>query len=210
VTRVLLVDDHALVRRGVRQLLADEVPEVEVEEASTAAEAEQRLLAGGFDLAIVDLNLPDQSGLSLLTVAGTLANPPAILILSVYPESDFGLRCLRLGASGYLCKEGVAEELVAAVRKALAGGRTLSPGLAGRLAGDASDAPPPSPLELLSDRELQVLRLVSAGASLREIAVQLALSEKTVASYRARLAEKLGLSTNVALTRFALRHRLVD
>lgn len=209
-TRALLVDDHAMVRRGARQLLTEELPGLVIEEAATAAEGCAKLQGAPFDLAIVDLNLPDRSGLTVLAAARALRPPTPVLILSVYPESAFAMRCLKLGAAGYLSKEGAAEELTGAVRRVLAGERCLSPGQAARLAGPPGALAPASVVEGLSERELEVLRRVALGRSLREIAAGLGISEKTVASYRARLSDKLGISTNVELTRFALQHRLVD
>ena len=213
-SRALVVDDHVMIRRGVRQLLADELPDLEVVEAASAEAAEALLAAQTFDLALVDVNLPGRSGLALVQAVRSLRPGLPVLVLSVHPESELALRCLRLGAAGYLCKDGAAETLVEAVRTVLAGGRHVTPDLAGRLAERHGEpdpqAPAASPLECLSERELQVLRLVSRGFSLKAIAQRLGISEKTVASYRARLSEKLGVSTNVELTRLALLNRLVD
>jgi DNA-binding NarL/FixJ family response regulator len=213
-TRVLVVDDHALVRRGVRQLLGDELSHLTIEESATVEAALERIEGAPFDLVIVDLNLPGRQGLAILeALRGRPAAPP-ILVLSVYPEGEFALRCLRLGAAGYLSKDGAAEELVTAVRRVLAGGRyvtaSLAERLAGLLSGPPSGAAAASPLDVLSERELEVLRLVAAGLTLKEIAGRLGLSEKTVASYRARLSEKLQLPSAVDLTRFAARHHLLD
>jgi DNA-binding NarL/FixJ family response regulator len=133
-----------------------------------------------------------------------------VLVVSAYPEGEFAIRCLRLGAAGYVTKDSAADELVAAARKALAGGRYVSAALAERLAGVISGLERPAPHEALSRRELEVLQLVARGRTLKEIAAALQIAEKTAATYRARISEKLGLSSNVELTRYALRHGLGD
>jgi len=133
-----------------------------------------------------------------------------VLILSMSPEEDYALRALKLGAAGYLTKQSASDELITAIRKALAGGKYVTASLAEKLASALSGESPGTPHEALSNRELQVLRLIAAGKTLKEIASELSLSEKTIGTYRARLAEKLRLSTNVELTRYALQNRLAD
>jgi DNA-binding NarL/FixJ family response regulator len=209
-TRVLIVDDHAVVRRGLEQTLAEELPGAVARGAGTAAEALELLGRERFELALVDLNLPGRDGLSLLEEIRRLHPQLPTLVVSAYPEEEFAVRCLRLGAAGYLTKVSAADELGAAARKALAGGKYVTASLAEKLAavvgGDAARAPH----EALSTREMQVLKLVASGRSLKEIAAELHLSEKTIATYRARLSEKLQVSSNVDLTRYALRNKLVE
>ncbi len=208
--RVLIVDDHEVVRRGLRQVLQDGFPSCQFGEAGNFDDARQQLADGPWDLALLDINLPGRSGLELLEHSRREWPRLPILMLSASPEEEFATRCIRLGASGYLAKTSAASELVVAARRVMEGGRYASPALGERLAamigGDLSAAPH----ETLSHRELEVLRLVSQGRSLKQIAADLGLAEKTVATYRARLGEKLRLSTNVELTRYALRHGLVD
>lgn len=208
-TRILIVDDHEVVRRGLRHILADGLPGCAVEEAGTVAEGRAAIERSAPDLVLLDIHLPGASGLDLLAEARTRWPRLPFLMLSAYPEQEFAVRCLRLGAAGYLTKESAADELVAAVRKALAGGKYVTASLAERLAGALGGAPQ-APHEALSSRELEVLRLVASGRSQKEIAVELGLSEKTIATYRARIAGKLGVSTNVELTRYALHHKLVE
>jgi DNA-binding NarL/FixJ family response regulator len=207
---LLIVEDHGIVRRGLEQVLSEAFPGVRFGEASSAAEALSLLEREDWDAALVDLNLPGRDGLSLLEeIRGRHPHLPT-LVVSAYPEEEFAIRCLRVGARGYVTKASATDELAAAVRRVLAGGRWVTAALAEKLAsvvgGDASLGSH----EALSNRELQVLRLVASGRSAKQIASELRLSEKTVATYRARIAMKLQISTNVELTRYAMQHRLVD
>lgn len=209
-TRVLVVDDHEVVRRGLVQIVGEGVADAEFAGAGTGDEALALLEAGPFDLLLLDLNLPGRDGLDVLGDVRRRWPGLPVLVISAYPEEEFAVRCLRAGASGYVTKDTLADELLAAVEKALAGGRYVSRSLAERLAELVAEPRPDDPLERLSTRELQVLRLVALGRTLKEIAAGLSLSEKTVATYRARISDKLGVSTNVELTRYALKHKLVD
>ncbi len=208
--RLLVVDDHEVVRRGTRQVLAEGFPGAAFGEAGTAAEALAALQAGRWDLLVLDINLPGRSGLEVLEDVRRQWPQLPVLVLSAYPEEEFAVRCLRLGASGYLTMSSAADELVAAARKALEGGKYVTAALAERLAAVLGGGVQSEPHEALSGRELQVVRLVATGRSMKEIAAELHLSEKTIATYRARIADKLGLSTNVELTRYALQHKLVE
>jgi DNA-binding NarL/FixJ family response regulator len=208
--RILLVDDHEVVRRGTRQVLAEGFPDADFGEAADAAKALALLAAERWDLLVLDINLPGRSGLEVLgDVRGQWPRLPT-LVLSAYPEEEFAVRCLRLGAAGYLTKSSAADELVAAAHKALEGGKYVTAALAERLAAFLGGGFRAEPHESLSARELQVVRLVASGRTMKEIAAELHLSEKTIATYRARIAEKLGVSTNVELTRYAMQHKLVE
>ena len=209
-TRILLVDDHEIARRGIEHALAGAIPGAEYGEATAPAEAMALLQAGRWDLVLLDLNLPGRGGLDLLGEMRRLWPRLPVLVVSAYAEEEFALRCLRLGAHGYVTKTSGAKQIVAAVRKVLAGGKFVTPVLAERLAAAAGGDLSHAPHEVLSTRELQVLRLVAGGASLKEIAAELRLSERTIATYRARLATKLGLSSNVEIARYAMQHGLVD
>jgi two-component system, NarL family, invasion response regulator UvrY len=209
VTRFLIIDDHAVVRRGVSQILAESFPEAQFGEAGSAAEALDLAGRERWDIALIDLNLGNSDGLSLLEQIRRAHPSLPALVLSAYPEEEFAVRCLRLGASGYVTKDSAPDELAGAVRKTLGGGKYVTAALGERLAGMVVADVAGSAHEALSNRELQVLRGVASGRSLKEIAAELNLSEKTVATYRARIAEKLQITSNVELTRFALRHKLV-
>ena len=207
---MLLVEDHEVVRCGLREILLEAFPDARIGEAGDAATALDLLAREQWDVAMIDLTLPGRDGLFVLEAMQRSRPRLPALVLSVHSEEEFAVRCLQLGAVGYLTKDSAAEEMTAAVNKALSGGRYISASLAERLAGVvAGDVALPSH-ELLSARELEVLLLVAGGFSLKQIASKLDLSRKTVATYRARITVKLALSTNVELTRYAMRHKLVD
>lgn len=207
---ILIVDDHAIVRKGVRLMLAD-APGVRV--AGEADSTQQALALADerhFDVALVDIALPDRNGLELLRLLRLKYPRIAVLMLSTYSEDIYAMRAIRLGAAGYLTKDVPEETLVAAIRKAAAGGRYLSPLLVDRLVGKLGDVSSPSPAhESLSNRELQVLRLIASGASLVSIAGQLHLSPNTVTTYRTRILDKMQLKSNADLTRYAIESGLL-
>jgi DNA-binding NarL/FixJ family response regulator len=208
--RILIVDDHEVVRRGLRQVLAEAFPGAVVEEADRSETAVGAIAGTAWDLVLLDVNIPGRSGLEVLEDAKRLRPSMPVLVVSAYPEEEFAVRCIRLGAAGYLTKNTASAELVAAARKALAGGKYVTARLAERLMDVLGGDAPSAPHEALSSRELQVLRLVASGRTGKEIAAELHLSEKTIATYRARISEKLGVSTAVELTRYALQHGLVS
>jgi len=206
--KVLLVDDHAVVRNGVRLMLSTATDIEVVAEAETARDALNLAQAQRFDVTLIDIALPDRSGLDLLKSLRTQHPALAVLILSIYSEEVYALRAIRLGASGYLTKSTPAKTLIAAVRKAHAGGRYVSPELAERLAQHLGSTSTASH-EGLSDRELEVLKLIARGESLARIAETLHLSPNTVTTYRARICQKMQLKSNAQLTRYALEHGLL-
>lgn len=208
--RALLVDDHEVVRRGLRQLLAEGYPDAAFGEASTLPQAREALARESWDLMFLDINMPGGSGLELLARARELCPRVATLVLSVYPEEEFALRAFKLGAAGYLTKASLADEMLLAVRRVLAGGRYVSSALAEHLATTLGNPQAHAPHEALSPRELEVMCAVALGSTIKEIAAKLQLSEKTIATYRTRVSEKLGVSTNVELARYALHNGLVD
>ena len=208
--KFLIVDDHVVVRSGLRQMLADGFPGAGFGEAGSAAEALQCVLKGKWDLVLLDVSLPGRSGLDALADLRQVSPRLPVIMLSMHPESEFAVRALKAGAAGYLTKQSAAEELLDAVRKALAGGRYITASLAERLAENVAGANPVLPHEGLSDREFQTLRLLAAGKAVKEIAAELSLSAKTVSTYRTRVLEKLGLKSTVDLARYALQHGLVE
>jgi two-component system, NarL family, invasion response regulator UvrY len=208
--KVLIADDHEVLRRGLKDILADEFPKLRVTEARNAQEALEAARQQSWDLALLDIKMPGRSGLEVLEELKRLHPKMPVVIISAFPEEEYALRAFKLGALGYVSKEGASDELLAAVRKALAGGRYVTPALAEKLAATLSGETPVTPHETLSNRELEVLRLIAAGKTLKEVAAELNLSEKTVGTYRLRLAKKMSLSTNVELARYALQHKLVD
>jgi two-component system, NarL family, invasion response regulator UvrY len=209
-TKVLIVDDHEIVRRGIKQILTDEFAELQVGEASDARQAVEAAHRQAWDVVLLDINMPGRSGLEVLEDLKALRPGMPVVMLSAFPEADFALRSLKLGACGYVNKQSASDELLAALRKALAGGRYITPTLAEKLAASLAGDFAAAPHETLSNRELQVLRLIATGSTIKEIATQLSLSEKTVGTYRTRISDKMALATNVELTRYALLHKLVD
>lgn len=210
--RILLTDDHALVRRGVAHILREEIADLTVTEAGTAQETLDAVQATLWDLVILDVNLPDKNGLEVLKDIKRMSPDLPVLILSLYPEAQYARRALKAGASGYITKDTAPEEVTSAVRRILQGGRYVSASLAEQLAADLG-TPAGDRRELherLSDRELEVLRLIGRGHTPTEIAEQLAISIKTVSTYRVRILEKLERRTTAELIRFAVDHHLID
>lgn len=207
--KVLLVDDHAVVRDGMRLMLGS-ANDIEVTgEAETAQEALRILGERHFDVVLVDINLPDKSGLELVKEVRELWPMLALLMVSMYAEEIYAVRALKHGASGYLTKNCTAAMAVAAVRKVAAGGKYISPAVADRLAGMIGGDGTGSH-EALSDREMEVMRLLANGESLVKIAETLHLSPSTVTTYRARILEKMGMKSNAELTRYAFEHGLLN
>ncbi|SFU99109.1 response regulator transcription factor [Pseudoduganella namucuonensis] len=206
--RVLLVDDHAIARNGVRLMLGT-APDIRVDgEAGDAQEAMRRIAERSFDVALLDITMPGKSGLDLLKTLRAERPRMAVLMLSTYSEEIYAVRALRLGAAGYLTKDAPTATLVAAVRKAAAGGKHVSPALLEKLA-EAIGGAGGGDHESLSNRELEVFKLIAAGESLVRIGELLHLSPNTVTTYRARILEKMGMASNADLTRYALQNGLI-
>ena len=209
-TKVLIADDHEIVRRGLKQILAEAFPNLQVGEAGDARQALEAARHQTWDIVLLDINMPGRSGLEVLSELKKEQPRLPIVVLSAFPEEDFALRSFKLGASGYVSKQSASDELLIAVQKAMSGGRYVTAALAEKLASNLAGTAPVNAHDDLSARELEVLRLVAIGKTLKEIAADLALSEKTVGTYRRRISDKMGLTTNVELTRYALQHHLVD
>ncbi|MGZ9712207.1 response regulator [Glaciimonas sp. GNP009] len=206
--KVLLVDDHAVVRNGVRLMLSVAQDILVMGEAETAEQAARMVRKQEFDVALVDIALAGQSGLDLLKRLRVEKPTLAVLILSMYSEEVYAVRALKLGAAGYLTKSNSATTMIEAVRKAATGGKYLSPALVERLANMIGNDRV-IPHEALSDRELEVLKLLALGESLVNIAKKLHLSPKTVTTHRTHILEKMGMSSNTALVRYALENGLL-
>jgi DNA-binding NarL/FixJ family response regulator len=205
--RVLLIDDHAVVRRGIRAILEDAIASVLVAEADDGERALVMLGADPYDAAVLDLSMPGRSGIELLGEIKHRHPELPVLIMSLHGEEQFAVRALRAGAAGYLTKSSAPEHLVAAVTKIVRGGRYITETLADRLA-DAIDRPAGAPHEALSDREFEVMRGIASGKTVSEIAEEMHLSVKTVSTYRARLLDKMGMASNAELTRYAIERGL--
>ena len=208
--RVLVVDDHELVRRGVHEALGRMETSLWIDEACDGEEALRLARVGGYALIVLDLNMPGRGGLSTLEQLACLDPKPRVLVLSMHPEEQYALRALKLGAAGYLNKSSAASELIKAFRRVMDGHTYVSEELAERLAWQLGNTTAAPPHETLSDREFQVMHLLVSGRSVTQIGQQLHLSVKTISTYRARIFDKIGVDNLAALTRYALRQGLID
>lgn len=208
--QVLITDDHAIVRKGLKETLQEELGQVAFGEAASGAEALQQVRTRKWDLVLLDIGLEDRSGLEVLKEIRELCPKLPVLILSMYPESQFAVSALKYGAAGYINKQSAPDELTSAVRKVLAGGRYISPAVAEWLATALQKTEVEFPHQALSARELEIMRLLAAGKSLKEIATALSISVKMVGTYHGRLLEKMGMRSDAEITRYALLHKLVD
>jgi DNA-binding NarL/FixJ family response regulator len=209
VTRILIADDHAILRRGLREILEHELGAVHCGEAGNSQEILRQIQQERWDLLILDITMPGRNGLDALRDVKQMRPKLPVLVLSMHPEDQYGRRVLRAGASGYMNKESAPEELIKAVRKVLAGGTYVSPTLAEKLAIDLGERREKALHERFSDRELEVLRMIASGKTVSQIAEELHLGVPTVSTYRARILEKTGMTTTAALVRYALEDHLV-
>ena len=209
VIRVLIADDHAILRRGLREILVRELQEVVCGEAEDAGQVLDLVRKQGWDLVILDVTMPGRSGLDILKDLKKLRPKVPVLFLSMHPEDQLAKRVLKAGASGYMMKESAPEELIKAIRKVLAGGLYVSATLAEKLALDLGAKAEQLHHERLSDRELEVLRMIASGLTVSQIAEKLFLSVTTVSTYRARILEKMNMTTNAELMHYAFSNHLV-
>ena len=208
--RVLIADDHEIVRKGLGKVLAETFQPIKIDEAGNGQEALSKVARSEYDLVVLDLKMPGKSGLDVLKEIKQHRPKLPVLILSMHPEEQFAIRAIRAGASGYLTKECAGDELVLATRKALKGERYISGSLAQILAGEL-DSDSEKPLhEILSDREYQVMLMIASGKTVGAIAGELCLSVKTISSYRTNILLKTGMKNNSEITHYAIKNELVD
>lgn len=209
-TRVLIADDHSVVRAGIRQFLEAEPAITEIGEAATGSATLDQLRAKGWDLLLLDINMPDRSGLDILRQVRATHPDTRVLVLSGFPERQYAVNVLRAGAHGFLSKDSAAEDLVKAVKIVLSGRRYVSASLAELLVSDL-DVDAQQPLHAkLSEREFQTLCKLAVGRSVSDIAAELCISVKTVSTYRSRILEKMNFKTNADLTSYALRTGIIQ
>lgn len=207
--RILIADDHEIVRKGLQELLAHGLPDAAFGEANDAEQVLERVRTDPWDLVILDITLPGRSGLDVLKDLKIQEPDLPVLVLSMHSETQYGKRVLKAGASGYMHKDSAPDQLINAIRKVLSGGRYVSPALAERLALDLTRGVEKCPHERLSDREIEVLRMIASGKSVSQIADALNLSVTTVSTYRTRILEKLNMTTTAELIHYGLSGGLV-
>ncbi len=207
--KVLIADDHSVVRAGLKDIIRDLSPGVVIEEVTDGQLALDKIENDKFDLIILDISMPGKSGLNVLEVLRNRNRQERVLMLSMHSQEQYAIRAFKLGASGYLSKDSAPEELAQAIRKIMEGGKYISQGLAEKLIFDQKPESDKAPHGLLSDREFQVMCMIAQGNSLREIGEQLSLSEKTVSTYRTRILEKMDMKSNADLILYAIRNGLI-
>ena len=207
--RILIADDHAVVRQGLKQILAAEFKQAVFGEASNGQQAIELVWRESWDVLVLDITMPGQNGLDVLKAIKKSRPRLPVLMLSMHPEDQFAVRMLKIGAAGYMTKESAPAELVGAVKKVVNGGRYVSPALAEKMASFLSIDVQTAPHERLSNREFVVLRMIASGKTVSEIALELSLSVKTVSTYRTRILEKMGMRNSAELTHYAIQNQLV-
>ncbi len=207
--KILIADDHAIVRRGLKQILLEEYPSAQVGEVADAESLVTEVVTNEWDIIICDMNMPGRSGLDALSQIKQIAPQIPVLIMSMYPEDQYALRVLKAGASGYLGKETIHEHIIKAIQTVQLGKKFITPAVAEKLADAVREDSEKEPHELLSDREFDVFKLLAAGSSVSEIAHQLSLSTATVSTYRTRILSKMNIRSNAELTRYALERKLI-
>ncbi len=207
--RILIADDHAVVRQGLRKIIDEDESMTVVGEASNGAEVLDFVRGDSIDVVILDISMPGRNGLETLKELRRLNPGLPVLILSIHPEDQYAVRAFRAGAAGYMTKESAPEELVKAIRKAYAGGKYISPSVGELLADHVETKTADEPHTALSDREYEVFNLLANGKTVSHIAADLNLSVKTISTYRTRILEKMGMTTNAELTRYAIDYHLI-
>lgn len=207
--KILIADDHAIVRRGLKQILLEEYPSAQVGEVADAESLVTEVVTNEWDIIICDMNMPGRSGLDALSQIKQIAPQIPVLIMSMYPEDQYALRVLKAGASGYLGKETIHEHIIKAIQTVQLGKKFITPAVAEKLADAVREDSEKESHELLSDREFDVFKLLAAGSSVSEIAQQLSLSTTTVSTYRTRILSKMNIRSNAELTRYALERKLI-
>ena len=207
--KILIADDHAIVRQGLKQIVTETPDMVVSGEASNGQELLSKIKENDYDVVVLDITMPGRDGIDVLKQLRSERPELPILMLSIHPEEQYALRALKAGASGYLTKESAPDELVVAIRKVSRGGKYISSSLAEKLAFELEVGREQAPHETLSDREYHVMCLIASGKTVMEIAQELSLSEKTISTYRSRILEKMKMKNNAELTYYAIKNQLV-
>jgi two-component system, NarL family, invasion response regulator UvrY len=208
--KILIADDHAVVREGLKQIIRKVIANSVLEEAVNGDETLDKIEKNEYNLVILDISMPGKSGLDILQELKDKKEKTNILILSIHPQEQYAIRALKSGASGYICKDSVYEELAIAIKTILAGKRYISPALAEKIVFDTKDGLNKPPHEKLSEREFQIMCKLAKGKSVKEIAGELFISDKTVSTYRMRLLEKMSMKNNAELINYAIKNNLIE
>jgi two-component system invasion response regulator UvrY len=207
--KILIADDHTVVREGLKQIVAETSDMVVSDEASNGHEVLNKALSSDYDVIVLDITMPGIHGLDVLKQIKSQKPALPVLVLSMHPEEQYAVRVIKAGAAGYLTKESASDELIAAIRKVSSGRKYITSSLAEKIASDLETDAEKLPHEFLSDREYQVMCMIAEGKTVKEIADELYLSVKTISTYRSRILEKTGMKTNAELTRYALQNSLI-
>lgn len=207
--KILIADDHAIVRKGLKQILLEEYPSAVIGEVADVEGLLAEVINKPWDMVICDMNMPGRSGLDALSQVKQVAPGLPVLIMSMYPEDQYALRVLKAGAAGYLGKDSIHDEIIKAVQTLKLGKKFITPSIAEKLADAFRDDTSRLPHELLSDREFDVFKLLASGKSVSDIAIQLSLSATTVSTYRTRVMDKMNMRSNAELTRYALEKSII-
>ena len=208
--KILIVDDHAVVRKGIKLILSELDEPVVIGQAGNGSEAMRLIREEPWDMVLLDISLPGKNGIEVLKQIKAEYKKLPVLMLSMYPDDQYALRAIRAGAAGYMTKEAAPDELLQIIAKVRKGGRYISPELAEKLLFELEDNADELPHLALSDREFEVLRLIASGKTVSEIAAMLSLSVKTISTYRTRILEKMKMKHNAELTHYAIKHNLVE
>ena len=208
--KIIIVDDHAVVRKGLKQIFDETMDIKVVDEANSGAELLEKAQTGKFDVVLLDISMPGRDGLDILKEFKLLRPNVPVLIFTMYPEEQYAVRVIKAGASGYINKENEPEILIQAIRKVALGRKYISPHLAELLASNLEVGGEAPVHETLSDREFQVMCLIASGKSVSEIANELSLSMNTISTYRLRILEKMGMKNNAEIIHYAIRNQLID
>jgi two-component system invasion response regulator UvrY len=207
--KILIADDHAIVRKGLKQVILEEYPSATITEVADAEDLLKEVIAHEWNIVICDMNMPGRSGLDALNQIKQASPQLPVLIMSMYPEDQYALRVLKAGAAGYLGKDTIHDDIIRAIQTLQLGKKFITPSIAEKLASSLGQDTSLQSHEMLSDREFDVFKLLASGKSVSEIAAQLSLSATTVSTYRSRIMEKMGIQSNAGLTRYALEKNLI-
>jgi DNA-binding NarL/FixJ family response regulator len=207
--KILIADDHAVVRKGLKQILIEEYPSAKIGEVADAEGLLHEVMSDAWDIVISDMNMPGRSGLDALSQIKQVAPQLPVLIMSMYPEDQYALRVLKAGAAGYLGKDNIHDDIIKAIQTVQLGKKYITSSIAEKLANALGESSDLQPHELLSDREFDVFKLLASGKAVSDIASQLSLSATTVSTYRSRIMEKMSMRTNAELTRYGLEKKLI-